>query len=317
MMQFKRKNKMVQMVENIISPPKIATVEEIHAEFDSAEARILNKCDAILAELKIPTETQLEKKAKIMEELGFINNETVIQAKSFFNRNKEIEKKREISKTQLEAILDLKTRYSEKFITIDELNRICEKYNLIHAPVANYIKDIPEKNVHEIKNVKKLYDIDILEDEYILKGLASNYLLELFDKKEPIFKLSDLKKANYSYESLKRWFLKGETTWAYSCVDDGVLSKKGKKPEYNDYDFKSIEKINKSGLFIAAPLSHFNLKDLDKKSQYGYFNVEKYEVKDPVVYEYCNNGICRIVTKWGTDDDKSYLDPILLNEIEN
>lgn len=38
---------------------------------------------------------------------------------------------------------------------------------------------------------------------------------------------------------------------------------------------------------------------------------------DPVVFEYCKNNICRIVTKWGTEDDQAYLDPLLTNEIEN
>lgn len=74
---------------------------------------------------------------------------------------------------------------------------------------------------------------------------------------------------------------------------------------------------NTSGFFIAAPKSHFNLKDLNKKSKYGFFNVTVTEVKDPVVFEYCKNDICRINTMWGTEDDKSYLDPILFNEKMN
>ena len=310
MMQlFKRKNKMVQMVENIISPPKIATVEEIHAEFDSAEARILNQCDAILAELKIPTETQIEKKAKQLKELGFINTETVEQALVLKERSIAIENKISLTKKQVDSIKYYKQKYPfEKFIPVDELDRICEKYNLIHAPAANYIKDIPEKNVLEMVNCKKL-EINDKEEEKIL-----------------ITHFEFWKGATEEYQNfIKTYLLNKEFFINKEVLDsEGLFSKFIKELGFSDvpgsiYWFKEIksEIINRAGFFIAAPISHFNLKDLDKKSQYGYFNVEKYEVKDPVVYEYCNNGICRIVTKWGTDDDKSYLDPILLNEIEN
>lgn len=255
---FTRNKKVAQVaqtLENVISPPKIATVEEIHAQFDSAESRILDQCDTILAELQIPTETQIEKKAKLLQQLGFENSETVKQASVLKKRRREIETKINLTKQQANLIRSYKVKYPlEKFITVEELERICNKYNLIHAPVKNYIKDIPEKNVLEMTNCKKL-------DDYDKKEIRNNF----FNK---------------------------------------------------EFLINSIV-IDKSGLFIAAPSSHFNLDGLDKKSQYGYFNVEKYEVKDPVVFEYCKNNICRIVTKWGTEDDQAYLDPLLTNEIEN
>lgn len=319
---FKRNKKVAeiaQVVENAILPPKIATVEEIHAEFDSAESRILDQCDTILAELQIPTEIQIEKKAKLMQDLGFVNSETVKQAEVLKERTREIETKINLTKQQADLIRSFKVKYPlEKFITVEELERICNKYNLIHAPVKNYIKDVPEKNVLEMANCRKLDNNDKEEASYKLIELKSDYLLKLFGKTEPVFTISDLKRVNYTLERLFSWFHDGSKTWAYVAVGYGVDNKPGKEnPSSNDYDYKSIEKIDKSGLFIAAPSSHFNLDGLDKKSQYGYFNVEKYEVKDPVVFEYCKNDICRIVTKWGTDDDKAYLDSLLTNEIEN
>lgn len=319
---FTRNKKVAQVaqtLENVISPPKIATVEEIHAEFDSAESRILDQCDTILAELQIPTETQIEKKAKLLQQLGFENSETVKQASVLKERTREIETKIHLTKQQADLIRSYKVKYPlEKFITVEELERICNKYNLIHAPVKNYIKDIPEKNVLEMTNYKRLDYYDREDTSYKLIGLKSNYLLQVFGKIEPIFTSYDLKRVNYNFDALKEWINKGERTFGYCIAHYGIDGNKGKEePNINDYDFKSIEKINKSGLFIAAPSSHFNLDGLDKKSQYGYFNVEKYEVKDPVVFEYCKNNICRIVTKWGTEDDQAYLDPLLTNEIEN
>ena len=38
---------------NFFRKTKNITVEEIHAEFDSAEQKILDECDILLAELKI------------------------------------------------------------------------------------------------------------------------------------------------------------------------------------------------------------------------------------------------------------------------
>jgi hypothetical protein len=299
---------------------KQPTVEQIHAEFDSAEEKILQECDNILNELKIPTETQIERKASIMQELGFVNSETVKQADILKEKSKTIQNKLEITKTQAELIREFKVKYpNEKFITIDELERICEKYNLIHAPAINYIKDIPEKNVLEMANCKKLAIEDKSSVEVQLEGLKSNYLLELFNKKEPIFTEHDLTRIkNYNFARLLQYFKDGDDMWSYCAVKYGIDNKPGTDdPKYSQYHFKESIIIDKSGFFVAAPKSHFDLTGLNKKSKYGFFKVEVKEVKDPVVFEYCKNNICRIVTKWGTDDDQSYLDPALLNETLN
>jgi len=299
---FTRNKKVAQVaqtLENVISPPKIATVEEIHAEFDSAESRILDQCDTILAELQIPTETQIEKKAKLMQDLGFVNSETVKQAEVLKERTREIENKINLTKQQADLIRSFKVKYPlEKFITVEELERICNKYNLIHAPVKNYIKDIPEKNVLEMANCKKLEFKDKLTNLYKLQSDSSSFhkFLNAIGKPDGIIEdgedvvlLNKFSKERRNYTH-NPWGITSDT-WTY-IIWKGI----GK---IDRYSFDNIERIDKSGLFIAAPSSHFNLDGLDKKSQYGYFNVEKYEVKDPVVFEYCKNDICRIVTKWG------------------
>lgn len=286
---------------------KPTPVEVIHAEFDSAQDRILDECDKILAELQIPTETQIEKKASIMEELGFINSEIIQQAKVLKERTQKIEQKINLTIIQAESIRYFKQKYPfEKFITVDELNRICEKYNLIHAPVSNYIKDIPEKNVNEMLNCTKL---DV-EDKYVpvfqvelhfygnLWGYESKYCEKKEIKKLP---KTIVVSKRFDYEHQLRDYLQEK----YNII--GILPTQS----------VTYTKIDKSGLFIAAPKSHFNLEGLNKKSKYGFFKTEIFEVKDPVVFEYCKNDICRIITKWGTEDDQSYLDPSLTNEIFN
>lgn len=146
---------------NFFRKTKNITVEEIHAEFESTEQKILDECDILLAELKIPTETQIERKAKLLEELGFISSETIIQANKLKEQALQVENKIKLTKQQADLIRDLKFKYPlEKFITVEVLERICNKYNLIHAPAGNYIKDIPEKNILEMKNCKKLDEGD-------------------------------------------------------------------------------------------------------------------------------------------------------------
>lgn len=311
---------MVNFTEQKTAPQ--VTVEQIHAEFDSGEERILAECNEILKTLNLIPESHIERKGKMLAELGFSNSEPARQFAELDAKNKEIEKRKMIAQSQAESILYFKNKYPySKFITVNELNRICDKYGLIHAPVGNYIKDVPEKNVLEMSNRVKLDSADIAEDEYRLVGLKSDYLLNLFGKTEPVFTLSDLDRINYPHKyALREWFLDKKETWAYVAVNHGVDENNGvgsSDVRYMMYGFDKIEKTGKNGLCIAAPPSHFNLEGLTKSSEFGYFNVESFEVKDPVVFEYCKNNIVRIITKWGTDDDQSHLDSSLTNEVMN
>ena len=278
---------------------KKITVEQIHEEFDSAQERILNEADRLLDELKIPTETKLERKAKALKELGFVNSEPVKQYSKLETTQNEIKKKLELTSTQAEAIRYFSAMYPlEKFITVSELERICAKYNLIHAPSANYIKDIPEKNVLEMKNVKPL-DVHDKANKLIVPTRLSR----LAEKKDHDRYEKNIWLGNPIPEKHPH-NVTGSTMYV--------------KPEGMDYIWiDRVETIEKEGLFIAAPKSHFNLKGLNKKSKFGFFTVTVHEVKDPVVFQYCRNNIVRIISKWGTDDDKSYLDSALTNENMN
>jgi hypothetical protein len=291
----------------------VFTVEQIHAEVDAAEDKILKECNDLLTSLNITTEANLIRKSAMMKELGFVNSETVKQAETFINT-------KTITEEKANLIKYFKQKYPlEKFITIDEFDRICAKYNLIYAPAVNYIKDIPEKNVLDMTNCKKLESGDRSDVEIELVGLKSDYLLKLFNKNKPIFKKDDLNRINgMSFNMMLQYFEAGNDTWAYCAVKYGVDDKPAieyVKSEY--YSFNKTIKTDKSGLFIAAPKSHFNLDNLSKQSEFGFFKVKVQEVKDPIAFEFVKGDIVRIITKWGTDDDKSYLDPSLIFENNN
>jgi hypothetical protein len=78
-------------------------------------------------------------------------------------------------------------------------------------------------------------------------------------------------------------------------------------------DFIVIDKI-KDKMCIAAPKSHFNLNGLDIDGHEASSSETLVLPDDPIVFEFCKGGLVRIITKWGTEDDQSYLDPIVMNE---
>lgn len=321
----------VEATIEVLTPSKTYTVEEIHEAFDSAQDRILDETDKLLAELKIPTETKVENKAKMLEKLGFVNSEPVKQYSIFKKNQQEIKQKVDITRQQAESIRYFAQKYPlEKFITVDELDRICNKYGLIHAPVKNYIKDIPEKNVLEITNIKKLDFQDssgIFNDDKNLKGEFLKLYSRYFTSPNTYeFHLEDVIMRNYISLKLKPIPTENEISTNSIWLRDTPRFSSNSRvitPEsaYGTYINNAFQyggnKIDKSSLFIAAPQSHFDLKGLDKKSKYGYFTVTKVKVKDPVVFEYCKDNLVRIISKWGTDDDQSYLDETLINEKYN
>ena len=298
---------------------KPTPVEVIHAEFDSAQDRILDECDKILAELKIPTETQIEKKANMLKELGFVNSETVHQANSLQEKAKKIENQINLTQSQAELIRYFKYKYPfDKFITIDELEKICTKYDLIHAPAQNYVKDIPEKNVLEMKNRRQLDSTDQIPELFHVDEVNGKEefkkFLKVLGKNKPEFTNDEVLELHRIYRG---YINHGVKSWVFGGTSDYMVFYDAKTALNFDFGIKSYSKVDRSGLFIAAPKSHFNLGGLTKKSKFGFFNVTVQEVKDPVVFEYCKNDICRIITKWGTEDDQSYLDPSLINETLN
>jgi len=303
---------------------KTATVEEIHAEFDSAEAKILENADMIIEGIthqvsetreevsnsfKDEHSLKVKNKADKLRSLGFDNAGAVREVKTFeedqrkmYKRIEDLNKKMGLSDTIAKSIRELKQHYPlDKFITIEELNRICTKYKLVHAPVTNYVKDVPEKNVLEMMNRKPL------ESRFKIPSQYKHTVKGKFWSDVP--------------SSLRKQLRKG-VVLDRPIRDEKKLSQA--VGNGGDYLWGAegdliIENTNKDGLHIAAPKSHFNLKGLKKVSKFGFASVTKEVIKieDPVVFEYCKNDIVRIVTKWGTPDDQSYLDPALTNETLN
>lgn len=116
----------------------VATIEEIHNEFDSASEKLLCEAKAIIAKNKDAD------KGERLKRLGFRQAAPVAQAK-------ESEEKKKMA-TLIEYY---QIHYpNNKFINEEGVKAICEKYGLVFGDANFYTGDIPEKNIHDIENFK-------------------------------------------------------------------------------------------------------------------------------------------------------------------
>lgn len=274
--------------------------EVIHKEFDNSEEKINKACQDLFNELNIVTFDKVKNKSNILQELGFVNSEAVTKIKTEsvigdFN----------ISLERAEYLKYLKFVYPQsKFITTDELDRICSKYNLIHAPVKNYIKDVPEKNVYEMKNAQPLRGNDKVNKEYIINYTIYKYT---YNANEYV----SIKETKYWENPIKFSSPTNEAGLRKYLID------KYKPKKVITFNEITTTTIDKSGLFIAAPKSHFKLDGVEKSGKFGFFTQTVTVTKDPIVFEFLQKDFVRILTKWGTDDDQSFMDDSLINETLN
>ena len=116
-------------------------VAEIHDEFYSADERLLQEAKNLLANPKVNKAIYAERLNKI----GFGASKPVKEALEIVEAHGkagEIIKKIEYFRVWYP---------SNKFITEDEVKKICEKYGLLLGDAQNYIGDVPEKNLTEIE----------------------------------------------------------------------------------------------------------------------------------------------------------------------
>jgi len=257
-------------------------VQEIHNAFDNAEDVLLEQAHEIIESNHITDTSHITK----MVEAGFRNAKIVEETNQ---RLKVAVKNAEMA----ELIVYYKRTYPFlKFLTIEKLDEICEKYDLIHGPVDRYLEDVPEKNLNDVLSAQELKEEDIAKD---------------------IWKITSVEFYSDVPQEMKDWILytefeerPGTDDWfnRYSPV------------AHSGYVYSSInrEKIEReSSLFIAAPKSHFNLKGLKKHGKLGFFkSMVIHETKDPIVFRYVRGGI-QVLTKWGLEAN----DPELANPLDN
>jgi hypothetical protein len=283
------------------------TVEQIHAEFDAAEEKILAECRALLDKTNTVLHSDMKRKVALLNKIGAINSQPVAQW------SKTIKERTSYMKVY-DKISALRVQYPDrKFITKQVFEHICNKYGLIHAPIERYTKDIPEKNALEIANripAKSTDDLKIIK----LVGIRDYSLLKKMGHPDGVF----------TQQEIIDWCVKVRgfdiPSWTNNARDNTWLYVVGKYINNSltlpsdQYDYRKTEITDESGMRIAAPASHFNLKGLKKTSPFGFGSFRTVEVKDPIAFEMFTQDIYGICSKWGTADDKSYMDPLLNDE---
>lgn len=128
---------------------------QIHKDIYSAQELLLVEAKAVINK-KIPYDEESLERFKKLHELGFKNISNVKEWNEIDSKQKQSESiKSIIEYYQQEYPLN-------RFISLQAVLNICEKYKLLLASVSDYISDIPEKNQKEIIEFKvKRKDIRI------------------------------------------------------------------------------------------------------------------------------------------------------------
>jgi hypothetical protein len=275
-------------------------VAEIHEAFYSADERLLQQAKDLLANPRLD-------KAIYAERLGALG----------FGSAKPVKEAIAIAENHLKAgdlikgIEHWRMYYpGNKFITEEEVKRICEKYGLLLGDAANYTGDVPEKNLCEIEAFK-LRKEDYTEKSRGWGGLLEAMTLNWFGQTGNEIRLISTKSRRTGV--LSQYFdrVNGEMSglpksigmitepligggWAIGYDPYGGPKKEEKAAEKEQASFK-----------ICAPKQDFNTL--------GYVEVDGYRlVYDPVVLQPVKDGYL-IVTAWGQEAS----DEIVVNQINN
>lgn len=220
-------------------------IAEIHNEFDTSVERLL-------AQAKELASGYDKDEVRTLRELGFTKSANVSEMK-----------KAEKATRAADRALYFQQYYPfQKFITIDEVERICKKYNLLCGPVFDFTGKIPKKNIAEISSFK------LRQDDMVKYGC--NYYNNA--QSQSAYSGSNmsisLKKTNI-YGYMNAWYVFNHTP-------------EDQKIAYENRPMK-----------ICAPHTDFELHG--KQVREGFMIVD-----DPIVLQEVEGGYL-VVSKWGLE----------------
>ena len=229
---------------------------------------------------------------------------------------------------------ELKEKYPlYKFITEDQLQQICNKYNLIIGWPEIFTAEIPQKNIKEISNFS-------FKEEDTFKGSTDFRVIregEWRDNTEEIIRMHRYYSASQTSIALleraergRLTIFKGRSRWASGRVE--ILNSDSMVYRHKPVDdFDANNMANKYGLSISAAGfpqdesmvvvatdNHFDLKGRAVKDNYIQDEVVPYELKpaamDPIVLKRTKyKDVLCIITAWGEEAN----DPMVINELYN
>lgn len=266
-------------------------VLEIHNEFFTAADRMVAEAQKIIDE----AQSKNVSKTEVLKRLGFKQAREVAELEPLV-------KKAALSKEIVEAISYYKKQYPfQKFITEEQVQQICHKYNLVCGDVSRYKGFVPEKNLKEI-------------ERFSLKPAEKDlFVVEAFKGRKSIgiFSASNVEiKEGHGYAVL---YKKNTNDRAFQQNIGEDLSEMYGEDWNNLFGLKEYGHINvrvlNKGLQICAPVKDMDISGLELEN--GYKLIKKH-IPDPIVLQPVKHGYL-ILTAWG--DEAS--DPIVVNEINN
>ena len=268
---FKSKYEAPQSKETVT-----AVIEEIHNAFDIAADQALAEANRILSQKSDPEEIALGEK---LVKAGFTNVPLAAKVAEKIKADEEAKKRANVVRIYQGAY----PQY--KFIFLDQVVSICEKYGLVMGTADQYKGDIPKKNINEIL----AFDV-LSEDKYF----HTSYISLLMGVNEDLMRNIRRNARSYfrSEKELRSMFDEKIET------DNDIIWGGG----------TSGVSYRKVPFFICAPRNDMGADEYT--NQEGVFLTKEYP--DPIVLHYVQDGFL-VVSKWGIEGD----DPALTNEKMN
>lgn len=268
-------------------------IEEIHETF-------FTEVDRLLAEANIKRDTSTDKddllaKARRLNNLGFTATEESTAAQLERNRIESLKSENKDKESLKEAIHYFSFKYPlYKFITVESVKKICEKYNLVYGPVSRYIGTVPDKNLEEIDNFKIAKEDECYEE-------VVHYQFPRFDTTTKHLRFCSSEVIDAEKRDRENYYkgLSGADMHRAITVR-------------NPFDSHSYQETTLLPLEICAPLKDFNMKDHEIKD----FKLSKIEIPDPVVLKpvhYKSNKYYLVVSAWGVESS----DELVVNQRMN
>lgn len=245
------------------------TVEQVHTDFLTAEDRLLNEAKSLIENPKIDA----MKKAERLNKLGFTSSRDSKLAE-------DIAQKSSHASGLLSSIAHFRTYYPHnKFITEQEVKRLCEKYGLVLGGADRYVGDIPEKNVMEMERFK-LRSEDFVKEESVF-GEMLNGLIR---------------------------FQNGMIgmDWGTDVNSTTAWGRREMQIPADIYGARESKPTKKPAFKMCAPAKEFNTSNMAIEDGY------KMVVDDPIVLQPVKGGYL-IVTAWG----KEASDEAVVNGVNN
>ena len=223
----------------VVEQPTINTkelIQQIHNDFYTEVDKLLESTKLIEK-----NEVSIPKKIQILRKHGFLRTKESLEAEKIDRKNRVIKWNNEKKERLKEAIDYFSFKYPMyKFITIESVYDLCEKYNLNVDHAENYTGYIPSKNLEDIDNFKidiedERWEIGFYEHrdgKYVIKSTFSRKQAEELNFKYKIDNYyHDLRPSNFDIVAPEKDFIKGRDNTKYT--PDPIVLKPVLYKEYN------------------------------------------------------------------------------------